>query len=134
MRYLWLVAGVAVFAAGNVCAQTLPPVPISSTVPTAVKRQVGFFHWLNADCSSMGDIESRLAKPPANGTVELDEGLGYANYAQTNQRYNCNGRPVMGVRVFYTSKDAYTGKDSFTAEFLTPSGQDFVWKYSVTVK
>jgi hypothetical protein len=41
---------------------------------------------------------------------------------------------VMGVRVLYTSKDGYTGKDSFEAEFLAPAGQDVIWKYSVTVK
>jgi hypothetical protein len=134
MRYSWAVAGFAVLLAGNACAQTLPPVPRSSTVPTAQKRQVGFFYFLNADCSSAGDIDSRLTKAPANGTVELDEGLGYSTFTQDNQRYSCNGRPVMGVRVFYTSKDGYVGKDAFTAEFLSPNGQDYVWKYSVTVK
>jgi hypothetical protein len=48
--------------------------------------------------------------------------------------YACNSRMVMGVRVFYTSKDSFTGKDSFETEFFAPAGQDIVWKYSVTIK
>jgi len=115
-------------------AQTLPPVPISSTVPTGIKRQIGFFTSLNADCTTNGDIQSRLVKQPSNGTVELDDGPGYPSFAPTSQRQICNSRLVMGVRVFYTSKDGFTGKDSFEAEFFAPAGQDIVWKYSVTVK
>jgi hypothetical protein len=134
MRYGCLLAILGFAVNGTAIAQTIPPVPISSTVPTGVKRQIGFFTSLNADCTPNGDIQSRLTKQPANGTVELDDGYGYPNYAQANQRYTCNNRMVMGVRVFYTSKDGYTGKDSFMTEFLAPAGQDVVWKYSVTVK
>ena len=66
--------------------------------------------------------------------MELEDGPGYANFPIMNQRYACNNRQVMGVRVFYTSKEGFTGKDPFEAEFFAPAGQDIVWKYSVTVK
>ena len=134
MRYSCLLAFLGFAAIAPAAAQTVPPVPVSSTVPAGVKRQIGFFTSLNADCTPNGDVQSRLPKQPANGTVELDDGFGYPAYPQTNQRYACNSRMVMGVRVFYTSKDGFTGKDSFEAEFLAPAGQDVVWKYSVTVK
>jgi hypothetical protein len=134
MRYRCVLVLLGFIAAGPTTAQTLPPVPISSTVPTGIKRQIGFFTSLNADCSTNGDIQSRLIKPPANGSVELDDGIGYPTYPRDNQRVICNSRQVMGVRVFYTSKEGYTGKDSFEAEFFAPAGQDIVWKYSVTVK
>jgi hypothetical protein len=134
MRRDYLIACLAGLVIENAAAQSLPPVPFSSVVPTAAKRQIGFFSALNADCSTAGDIDSRLIKQPAHGTVELDDGLGYASYPATNQRFVCNQRPVMGVRVFYTSNDGYTGKDAFQAEFLAPNGQDIILKYSVTVK
>ncbi len=133
MRYLCSIAVLCAFA-GTAAAQSLPAVPRSSTVPTGIKREIGFFASLNADCSPNGDIQSRLIKPPANGTAELEDGPGYTNYPIINQRYSCNNRQVMGVRVFYTSKDGFTGKDSFEAEFFAPAGQDVIWKYSITVK
>jgi len=115
-------------------AQTFPAIPIHATVPTSVKRQLGFFTSLNPDCSTAGDIESRLIELPANGVVELEDGYGYPNYAITNRRYECNKGMVMGVRVYYTSKDGYLGKDSFVTQFFTPTGAEVVWNYSVTVK
>ena len=115
-------------------AKFIPAIPISSTVPTGLKRQLGFFTSLNADCSTTGDVQSRLTKQPANGAVELEDGYGYPNYEITNQRYGCNRKMVMGVRVFYTSKDGYLGKDTFETEFFTPTGADVVWTYTVTVK
>jgi hypothetical protein len=134
MRYGCLLACLGFTVVGSAAAQTIPPVPISSTVPTGIKRQIGFFTSLNADCTPNGEIQSRLPKQPANGTVELDDGYGYPTYPQTTPLHACNSRMVIGVRVFYISKDGYTGKDSFQAEFLTPTGQDVVYKYSVTVK
>jgi hypothetical protein len=133
MRCFCLIAFFCAIA-GTAAAQSMPPVPRSSTVPTGIKREIGFFTSLNADCSPNGDIQSRLIKPPANGTVELVDGPGYPTYLPTNQRFICNRHQVMGVRVFYTSKDGFVGKDRFEAEFFAPAGQDITWKYSVTVK
>jgi hypothetical protein len=135
MRYPCLLAVLGLAAVGtSATAQTIPPVPRSATVPTGIKREIGFFASLNADCTTNGDVQSRLIKQPANGTVELDDGIGYPVYPPANPRYVCNSRQVMGVRVFYTSKDGFTGKDSFETEFFAPAGQDIVWKYSITVK
>jgi hypothetical protein len=133
MRHFCLIAFFCGIA-GTAVAQTLPTQPHSSTVPTGVKRQIGFFTSQNADCTLNGDVQSRLVKAPANGSVELEDGPGYPHYAQGSALHDCNKRPAMGVRVMYTSKDGYTGKDSFEAQFFTPSGVEVVWKYSVTVK
>jgi hypothetical protein len=133
MRYIYSIAFLCVMTAA-VEAQTYPTVPRSSTVPTGVKRQIGFFTSQNADCTTNGDIQSRLTKAPANGTVELDDGPGYPFYVAGSPLNACNSRQVMGVRVMYTSKDGYTGKDSFESQFFTPTGAEIVWKYSVTVK
>jgi hypothetical protein len=133
MRYFYSIAFLCAMAA-TAAAQTYPTVPLSSTVPTGIKRQIGFFTSQNADCTTNGDVQSRLTKQSTNGTVELEDGPGYPIYAAGTPRYACNSRQVMGVRVMYTSKDGYTGKDSFEAQFFTPTGQEVVWKYSVTVK
>jgi hypothetical protein len=119
---------------GAAVAQTIPPRPIAAIVPTGIKRQIGFFAVLNADCTPQGDVQSRVTQQPANGTVELDDGIGYTTFPPNNQRFHCNTHPVTGVRVFYQSKDGYIGKDHFDADFFAPAGQEILWKYTVTVK
>lgn len=119
---------------GWALAQSQPPVTLTPVVPSGKMRQVGFFTSLNPDCSGTGDIDARIIKQPQNGAVEVEPGTGFANYAQNNPRVACNTKQVQGIRVKYTSKDGYIGKDTFDVEFLTPVGGDLTWKYSVTVK
>jgi hypothetical protein len=127
-----LIAGLV--GSGAVLAQTIPPTVISPVVPTGKERQVGFFTSINPDCSSAGDIDPRIIKQPQNGTVEVEPGPGFANYPANNPRNVCNTKQVQGIRVKYTSKEGFAGKDSFDVEFLTPLGGDIIWKFSVTVK
>ena len=130
-----MVAALLVVAAsGELLAQTVPPQTFSPTVPTGKKRPVGFFASLNPDCSAIGDIDARVIKQPENGTVEVEAGTGFTGYAEKNQRYACNLKPSQGMRIFYTSKDGFLGKDAFEVEFLGGLGGDIIWKYSVTVK
>lgn len=128
-----VVAAVLALSA-SALAQTIAPVTVSRTVPTGKEWQIGFYAALNPDCSGAGDIDARLTKKPQGGAVELEPGLGFTTYQQNNPLNVCNTKQVQGVRVKYTSKEGYTGKDSFEVEILDPRGADFVLKYSVTVK
>jgi hypothetical protein len=125
---------VLVAASHDALAQTLPAANLSPTVPTGKKRTVGFFYGLNPDCSSSGEIDARVIKQPENGTVEVEPGTGFTNFPEKNQRYACNLKPSPGLRINYTSKDGFVGKDAFDVEFLSALGGDVVWKYVVTVK
>ena len=115
-------------------AQSLPPLDLHPVVPTGIKRQLAFLAALNANCTSMGDIDVRLTKKPEHGEVEIENGLGYTNYPLINQRYRCNVRLVPGVRISYTSTDGFTGKDRFSIEVFEPGGVEITGKYIVTVK
>lgn len=114
-------------------AQSLPPANLSPVVPSGAKRQLAFVAVLNPDCSSAGEIEVRVVRPPKNGTVEIENGFGYPNYNEKNQRYSCNARLVQGVRISYSSAEGFTGKDHFDLDLFALNA-DVVWKYSVTVK
>jgi hypothetical protein len=115
-------------------AQTTPPSVSAPVVPSGKERQVGFFTSINPDCTGAGDIERRLIKEPKNGKVELEQGPGFPTYPPNNPRNICNTKQVQGIRIKYTSKDGFVGKDAFDVEFLAPLGGDYIWKYSVTVK
>jgi hypothetical protein len=115
-------------------AQTQPPVVLAPTVPTGKQRQVDFFTSVNPDCSSTGDIDTRIIKQPEHGTIELEPGTGFAQWKPDNPRVVCNSKAVPGIRVKYTSKDDYLGKDYFEIEFLFAPAGDQTHKYNVTVK
>ncbi len=119
---------------GFALAQSQPPVTMTPVVSAGKMRQVGFFTSLNPDCSTTGDIDARLTQQPREGAVELEQGTGFPVYPERNPRAMCNTRQVQGIRVKYTPKDGFIGKDVFEVEFLTPAGSDVTWKYSVTVK
>lgn len=103
-------------------------------VPTGVKRQVGFAAALNPDCSSAGDSVARIKKEAKDGTVEIENGGGYTNFPEKNQRYPCNLKLSQGLKINYTPKEGFLGKDSFEVEIFGPLGGTVVWKYEVTVK
>ncbi len=134
MRLGLIVPVLLLSMSGWALAQSQPPTTLTPVVPTGKTRQVGFFAALNPDCSSAGDVDARLPKQPVNGAVELEPGTGFVLYPEKNPRSICNTKQVQGIRVKYTSKDGYLGKDTFEVEFLTPAGGDLTWKYSVTVK
>lgn len=134
MKFNFAATAAVLVVSTSVCAQTIAPVTISRTVPTGKEWQIGFYAALNPDCSGAGDIDARLIKKPENGTVELEQGPGFTTYQQTSPLHVCNIKHVQGIRVKYTSKDGYIGKDFFELEFLDPRGNDYVLKYSVIVK
>ncbi len=115
-------------------AQSYPPQTFTPAVVSGKLSQTGFFTAIYQDCSSRGDIESRIIKKPEHGTVEITPGTGHTNYGQNTQYFHCNEKALPGELVMYKSEDGYTGKDNFTVEFIGPSGGDFTWKYAVTVK
>jgi hypothetical protein len=134
MKFRFAGCAAAVLLTGPVLAQTLPPQTKTPTVPTGKQRQVGFFYQLNPDCSSAGDIDSRLTKEPKNGKAELEQGLGFPFFTPDSPFAKCNGKQVQGVKVLYQSNEGFTGKDAFDVEFIGPLGGNYVWKYTVTVK
>ena len=121
-------------ASQDVLAQQTPPVELTRTVPTGKKRLVAFAANLNPDCSTVGEMDTRVIKQPQHGTVEVEPGSGFTNYPENNQRHGCNLKPSQGMRISYTSKEDFIGKDTFDVEILSGVGGDVIWKYTVTVK
>ncbi len=134
MRRLLLTALLSGAAACAALAQSFPPATFAPVVPSGIKRQIGFFAAVNPDCSSSGDAEARITKQPKNGSVTIENGAGFTNFPEKNQRYVCNVKQSQGLRFIYTSKEGFTGQDHFEVEIFGPLGGAFVWKYHVTVK
>jgi hypothetical protein len=119
-------------------ASPSPPEPekkqYSRFVPPGVKRKIGFFHSLNPDCTSTGDILARVVKAPQHGTVETPSASDFATYPKDNIRFKCNEHKVRGIQVIYKSDDKYVGDDEFEVLLLFASGNAWNLHYKIGVR
>src|SRR6476620_8190011 len=110
MRYLCLTA-LLCLAYSHAYAQTLPPITKTPIVPAGKTTQVGFFYAIDPDCSSRGEIENRLIKPPQNGSVEVAPGSDFPRPVKAGPYQACNSKKVPGLVITYKPKEGFTGKD-----------------------
>ena len=112
------------------------PQPSQNVTPVGVmdqKLRLGFFSSLNPDCSSLGFDSVRIIEEARHGTVAIDHGESFSNYAQDNSRFECNKHPTEGTIVSYEPNAGFTGADSITIEAISPSGGAFKRHYMISV-
>ena len=92
-------------------AASAPAAPSASSAPrTAVRtvasgerQRIGFFYYVNPDCTSGGYMTVRIITPPAHGELTTDRGVDYTNFPEENQRYQCNLIKSPVINVYYKS-------------------------------
>ena len=98
------------------------------------KIRVEFLVAIEPDCSSMGNTTVRVLEQSAHGTLTVENGQGFTNFAKDNQRYECNTRRSDGTLVFYEPKSDYAGADSISLYVIYPGGLAQTRHYSIEVK
>ena len=107
---------------------TLQDTGVLSTAPTnkvalsGERVRLGFSYGVNPNCSSLGEIKSRLLEHPKNGVVEMVTEKGYPSYPQNNQKYECNEKKSDVRAYYYKSREDFKGKDRFVVEVFFPNG------------
>lgn len=92
------------------------------TVATGQPGIVNTWFMLNRDCSVVGQVTVRVQDISAHGTVTIEPGAYYSNYAVGGQRHTCNMRPRQGVRAIYHPVDGAVGPDGFSILVIWLSG------------
>jgi dienelactone hydrolase len=122
-------------APANSSPQTLPSVlELIRAVPAGRKWRIEFLYSINPDCSSLGLASVRVLEEPTHGKLTVENGTGYPNFPQNNQRYECNRRQADGVAVFYEPNPEFIGSDSATIDVIFPSGLSRKQHYAIEVK
>jgi hypothetical protein len=91
-------------------------------VGSGAKHRIGFYVYLNPDCSAIGNVNVRVTKEPEHGKVETVATTDYAHYSKENIRSKCNQHKVKGTLVNYKAAEKYTGNDEFDLLILYPEG------------
>jgi hypothetical protein len=105
-----------------VAAQELTTPPLNKIVLSGERVRLGFAFDLNPDCSSRGEIKTRLLVQPKNGVGETATEKGFTAYAKDDQRYKCNETQSDVHAYYYKSREDFKGKDSLVVEIFYPDG------------
>ena len=84
--------------------------------------RLGFSYGVNPNCSSQGEIKSRLLEHPKNGVVEMVTEKGFPGYPQNDQKYECNEKKSDVRAYYYKSREDFKGTDRFVVEVFFPNG------------
>jgi hypothetical protein len=103
-------------------------------VASGAKQRMGFYAYLNPDCTAIGDINVRVTKQPEHGTVETAVATDYVHYPKENIRSKCNQHKVKGTLVNYKAAEKYTGNDEFDLLILLPHGVARELHYNINVR
>jgi hypothetical protein len=129
------VVAISVLLALATCSPTVAP-PTSEQFRGAISGQLqplGYFYYVNADCSSMGNGRIRIVKPPSDGEITTAQGEQPIAFGKDNARAVCNGKMTPAMFVRYQSKPGYVGEDKATIEVVGPYGADSLIEYTLNV-
>jgi hypothetical protein len=115
-------------------ARSPPKLELTRFVVGGQKLRLEFLVAIEPDCSSMGQTAVRVLEQPTHGTLTVENGQGFTNFAKDNQRYECNTRRSDGTLVFYEPKPDYAGADSISLYVIFPGGLAQTRHYSIDVK
>jgi hypothetical protein len=103
-------------------------------VGSGTNQRIGFFTYLNPDCTAPSDTEIRITKRPEHGNVETKPAINFPSYPKEHVRAKCNDHKVRGLQVNYKSAEKYVGSDELELLVLFPAG--FAWEvhYDVDVR
>jgi hypothetical protein len=103
-------------------------------VGSGANQRIGFFNYLNPDCTAPSDTQIRVTKQPEHGTVEIKPATNFPSYPKEHVRAKCNEHKVRGVQVNYKSADKYVGSDELELLVLFPNR--FAWEvyYGISVR
>jgi hypothetical protein len=105
-----------------VAAQEIPTPPTNRIALSGERVRIGFSYHLNPDCSSGGEVKSRLLEKPKNGEVEIVSQRGFTTYDKEDQRYKCNERQNDVQVYYYKSREDFKCKDRLVIEVFFASG------------
>jgi hypothetical protein len=129
-----LITALLFFSVWPVAAQELSTAPTHKIVLSGERVRVGFAYDVNPDCSSTGEIKSRLLEQPKNGVVEMVTEKGFTIYAKDDQKYKCNEKQSDLRAYYYKSREDFKGKDRFVVEVFYPRGSYRKQIYNINVR
>ena len=65
-------------------------------VPSGIKRNLGFYTYINPECSVIEGTEIRKIQDPEHGTIEIVPEEGFLSWSKDTVYYKCNEKKIRG--------------------------------------
>jgi hypothetical protein len=109
--------------------------PIQRTAFSGTPETVGYYYFVNPDCTSGGMPVVTITQAVSHGSLLIqNDAKHYSAFPSTNQRYECNKRKNPSAGVVYTSEKAFVGTDGFSVKVVFPDGSTRSEHFVVSVE
>jgi hypothetical protein len=122
MLRIRLITALLFYSVWPVAAQEISTPPTNKIALSGERVRIGFSYDLNPDCSSKGEVKSRMLEQPKNGVVETVTEKGFTLYAKDDQKSKCNDKQTDIQSYYYKSREDFKGKDKLVIKVFYPSG------------
>ena len=122
------------FSSSAFAQEGLEKKQFTRVLASSKNQRIGFFTYLNPDCTATGAIEVRITKQPEHGTAEATTTINFPAYPKEHVRFKCNDHKVRGIQLNYKSADKYVGDDTLDLLVLWPVGTALEVRYNIDVR
>jgi hypothetical protein len=109
-------------------------IELTRAATAAQKSRLDFLFDLAPDCSSAGKLVVRVLEQPQHGTLAIENGQAFTDFAPDDRRAACNARQSDGTLVFYQPSADYRGADSITLAVTSSVLGTLKRHYAIDVK
>ena len=107
---------------------------LTRAATAAQKSRLDFLFDLAPDCSSAGKPVVRVLEQPQHGTLAIENGQAFTDFAPDDRRAACNAHQSDGTLVFYQPSADYRGADSITLAVTSSVLGTLKRHYAIEVK
>lgn len=86
---------------------------------------------INAECMSKGESRLAIIQPPKNGTLTSENVADYSSFTGTYAK--CDDKKIDGLRVIFTAKPGFKGKDRLVFAVVYVDGDIRRYEVDMTV-
>ena len=86
LRIKQLITALLFFSIWPAAAQVVQTPPTNKVALSGERVRVGFSYGVNPDCSSTGEIKSRVLEHPKNGVLEMVTEKGFPSYPKDSPK------------------------------------------------
>jgi hypothetical protein len=128
------VLAVLLFSVGQAAAVELTTAPVNVIALSGDRVRMGYSVSLNGDCTTSGELKSRLAEQPKNGAAEIVTEKGFTNFSKDDPQFKCNEKQSDIQSYYYQSRDGFKGKDRVVIETFFHNGNYRKRVYNIDVR
>ena len=89
---------------------------------------------LAPDCSALGTVSAKVIEAPVHGTIDVESGMAFPNYAPGDPPYRCDHTKSPATLITYWSAPGFSGQDNTAIQIFFPDGRAPTMLFHIDVR